>query len=84
MNLRTAVLALSLIALQGCNILELAHDPLDCIDRPMKPLSERINLEDLTISDETFDGLEEHIVAYQKRIESQCELINRHNESFNN
>lgn len=74
------LLIIASLTLVSCKTLEIAHEPLNCIDRPLKPLSDRIELESLaSLSDETFDGLEAHIIAYQQRIKSQCELIKRHN-----
>ena len=74
-----------MIGLTSCKTLEIAHEPLNCIDRPLKPLSDRIKLEDLSsLSDETFDGLEAHIIAYQQRIKSQCNLIKKHNQNHEN
>ncbi|MBL4664308.1 MAG: hypothetical protein JKY22_12325 [Flavobacteriaceae bacterium] len=105
-----ALIFLSLIALTGCETLVIAHDDLRCIDRPIKPLSERVETQSLTLFDEDgfddvkkvgldsdesialveslkykadnlFNGLEAHIITYQKRIKSQCDLIKKHNEN---
>ena len=76
---------IGLIALNGCKTLEIAHAPLDCIDRPIKSLSERLHAQELTeltkLSDKAFDAIEAHIIAHQKRIESQCDLIKKHNDN---
>jgi len=78
-------MALGLTAAVGCSTLEIAHDPLSCIDRPLMKLSERMTIYEInSMSDDVFDKLEEHIVAHKERIKSQCELIKRHNENHSN
>ena len=80
-RLKTGLILVVLSVLTGCSTIEIAHEPLKCIDRPIKSLSERVNTDELlSLSDKTFDGIEAHIIAHKERIKSQCELINRHNE----
>ena len=108
--MKNILILISLLLIQSCSTLEIAHDPLRCIDRPLKPLSERVEPQSLTLFDEDgfddvkriglngdesielveslkykadnlFSGLEAHIIAYQTRIKSQCELIIKHNEN---
>lgn len=74
-----------MIGLNGCKTLEIAHDPLRCIDRPIAPLVDKLDERQITeltnLSDSTFNRLEAHIIAHQKRIESQCNLILKHNRN---
>lgn len=79
---KNIVIALGLIGLVGCSTLEIAHDPLKCINRPLTKLSERMSADELnSMSDEVFDKFEIHILEHKERINSQCELTKRHNEA---
>ena len=71
-----------MIGLQGCKTLEIAHDPLECLPQPTKSLSDRLTDDELnSFTDNVFDQLEIHIVNYQERFNTQCKLINKHNEA---
>ena len=81
--MKILIITLSLI-LSSCSMLEMAHDPLNCINQRIALLHESMTYDErLTIPDPTFEKIEEYIITYKERVESQCELINRHNESFN-
>lgn len=76
------MISLGLSALAACSTLEIAHDPLKCISRPLMKLSDRMTVDELnTMSDPVFNKLEAHILAHKERIRSQCELIGRHNKN---
>jgi len=75
---------LGVIWLAGCSAkrLEIAHDPLECLSKPVKSLADRLSDDELlSFSDNVFNQLEEHIITYQERHNTQCELIKKHNES---
>lgn len=79
---KSIVVYLGMIALVGCSSIEIAHDPLKCINRPLMKLTERMSMEEIdSMSDVVFDKVEAHIIAHKVRIKSQCKLINRHNKN---
>ena len=73
-----------MIGLAGCSTtrLEIAHAPLDCLSQPETSLADRLTDDELnSFSDEVFQSLELHIISYQERFNTQCDLINKHNEA---
>ena len=76
------IVAVGVINLTSCSILELAHDPLNCIDRPIPLLKTTMSFEEIEpLTDATYKKLKNYIGTYKKRIKSQCELIKKHNEN---
>lgn len=79
--MKILIIILSLL-LSSCSTLEIAHDPLKCINQRIAPLSESLTYEEIEpLTDEAFGKIEKYIITYKKRIESQCELIKRHNNN---
>ena len=71
-----------LTGLVSCKSIEIVHVSLECVDKPAVKLSERLTVQELTrIESNTFDKLEKHIINYQERLKSECELIKRHNQA---
>jgi len=74
-----------MIGLASCKTIELAHSPIGCIDKSMKRLSERFTGEELNnMPDYIFDTYEEHIIMYQERILSQCNVNKEHDRLHKN
>jgi len=70
------------IGLASCKTLEIAHDPLNCLPQPETSLVDRLTDDELnSFSDEVFTVLELHIISYQERFNTQCDLINKHNQA---
>ena len=72
-----------MIGLTGCSStqLEIAHNPIGCIKDGLTRLSERFTDQELnTIPENVFDTYEEHIIMYQERILSQCEINKEHDK----
>ena len=83
--LKLILVSLAAIGLLGCETLEIAHNPIGCIDKSMTRLSERFTDEELNnIPDNVFDTYEEHISMYQQRILSQCEVNKEHDRLHKN
>ena len=79
--MKILIIILSLF-LSSCSTLEIAHDPLNCINQRIALLHESMTFEErMTIPDPAFAKIEKYITKYKKRIESQCELIKRHNNN---
>lgn len=80
---RLSILA-GLSALAGCSSIEIVHVDLQCVNKPTVKLSERLTAAELNrIEENTFNQLEKHIIIYQERLNSECQLIKRHNQAHN-
>ena len=83
-RLKLGAILASLIALTGCETLAIAHDPLRCIEQPIKPLSERIDPESLTILDEGgFDDVEKVGLGSDESIKLKNLLKHKVDDFFN-
>ena len=81
---RVALTLVVMSALASCKTLEIAHAPLSCLGYPEMSLSDRMSYEELnSMSDDAFNQVEAHIISYQVRIDSQCEMIKHHNREHN-
>lgn len=68
--------------LAGCSTLEIAHAKLECLLYPELSLADRMTDEELdSFTDPVWLKTTEHIVSYQERINSICELISKHNKA---
>ncbi len=75
------LVSLGMIGLASCKTIEIAHDPLECLPQPETSLSDRLTDDELnSFSEEVFEVLEIHIITYQERFKTQCDLINKHNQ----
>ena len=77
------IILISLVAtgLVSCKTIELAHNPVGCIDKGLVRLSERFTDDELnSIPEDIFSTYEKHIIMYQERLNSQCELNKKHDE----
>lgn len=80
--LKIILASLVAIGLASCSTtrLEIAHAALDCVPQPETSLSDRLTDNELnSFSDEVFQSLELHMISYRERINTQCELIIKHN-----
>ena len=78
--LRVALSLAAMIALASCKTLEIAHASLGCLGYPEMSLTDRMSYEELnSMSDDAFNQVEAHIISYEVRIDSQCEMIRHHN-----
>lgn len=71
-----------MILLASCKTIEIAHDPLECLPQPEISLVDRLTDDELnSFSGEVFEVLEIHIITYQERFNTQCNLIKKHNQN---
>ena len=79
--LKLILVSLVVVGLTACSTtrLEVAHNPIECINKSLTKLSERFTDEELNnIPDNVFDTYEKHIIMYQERIAAQCEINVNH------
>lgn len=83
--LKKAKLSLVVIVLTSCSTLENVHVDAECLGLPTARLTDKLSGEEIdNLTDSAADAIFEHIVIYQERINSQCELLERHNKAHDN